>query len=55
MNAVSSRIWIRVAASISYNDNHYANCTSRAYIVAGVLYVEIICESVLSHTFIFIG
>ena len=25
MRSVSSRIWTRVAVSISYDDNHYAN------------------------------
>ena len=28
MQSVSSRIWIRVAVSISYNDNHYTTGTS---------------------------
>ena len=29
MQSVSSRIWTRVAVSISYNDNHYTTGTSR--------------------------
>ena len=28
MQSVSSRIWTRVAVSISYNDNHYTTGTS---------------------------
>ena len=28
-NAVSSRIWTRVAVSISYDDNHYTTGTSK--------------------------
>ena len=28
MQSVSSRIWIRVAVSISYDDNHYTMGTS---------------------------
>ena len=29
MQSVSSRIWTRVAVSISYDDNHYTTGTSR--------------------------
>ena len=29
MQLVSSRIWTRVAVSISYDDNHYTTGTSR--------------------------
>ena len=33
MQSVSSRIWTRVAVSISYNDNHYSSVNSlSAYI-----------------------
>ena len=28
IQSVSSRIWTRVAGSISYDDNHYSTCTS---------------------------
>ena len=31
MQSVSSRIWTRVAVSISYDDNHYTMCTSLQY------------------------
>ena len=30
MQSVSSRIWTRVAVSVSYDDNHYTTWTSRA-------------------------
>ena len=30
MQSVLSRIWTRVAVSISYNDNHYTTSTSNA-------------------------
>ena len=33
MQSVSSRIWTRVAVSISYDDNHYTTGTSIFYIV----------------------
>ena len=33
MQSVSSRIWTRVAVSISYNDNHYTMGTSFKYIL----------------------
>ena len=36
MQSVSSRIWTRVAVSISNDDNHYTTGTSRA----SVVYVE---------------
>ena len=29
MQSVSSRVWTRVAVSISYDDNHYTTGTSR--------------------------
>ena len=32
MQSVSSRIWTRVAVSISYDDNHYTTGTSTGYI-----------------------
>ena len=31
MQSVSSRIWTRVAVSISYDDNHYTTGTSKNY------------------------
>ena len=31
MQSVSSRIWTRVAVSISYDDNHYTTGTSNHY------------------------
>ena len=31
MQSVSSRIWTRVAVSISYDDNHYTTGTSNMY------------------------
>ena len=31
MQSVSSRIWTRVAVSISYDDNHYTTGTSTLY------------------------
>ena len=31
MQSVSSRIWTRVAVSISYDDNHYTTGTSESY------------------------
>ena len=34
MQSVSSRIWTRVAVSISYDDNHYAT---------GILWLCIVC------------
>ena len=33
MQSISSRIWTRVAVSISYDDNHYTTGTSRYLIV----------------------
>ena len=33
MQSVSSRIWTRVAVSISYDDNHYTTGTSNIYYV----------------------
>ena len=38
MQSVSSRIWTRVAVSISYDDNHYT--TSTSYII----YLIYICK-----------
>ena len=32
MQSVSSRIWTRVAVSISYDDNHYTTGTSKIYL-----------------------
>ena len=32
MQSVSSRIWTRVAVSISYKDNHYTTGTSKIFI-----------------------
>ena len=32
MQPVSSRIWTRVAVSISYDDNHYTTATSIVYV-----------------------
>ena len=39
MQSVSSRIWTRVAVSISYDDNHYTTGTSKQsnYIIASYL------------------
>ena len=31
MQSFSSRIWTRVAVSISYDDNHYTTGTSKTY------------------------
>ena len=31
MQSVSSRIWTRVAVSISYDDNHYTTGTAKGY------------------------
>ena len=31
MQSVSSKIWTRVAVSISYDDNHYTTGTSNTY------------------------
>ena len=39
MQSVSSRIWIRVAVSISYDDNHYTTGTSKKLFVICVLIV----------------
>ena len=33
MQTALSRIWTRVANSISYNDNHYAKCASPSIVV----------------------
>ena len=33
MQSVSSRIWTRVAVSISYEDNHYTTGTSIDFII----------------------
>ena len=41
MQSVSSRIWIRVAVSISYDDNHYTTATS-FYLVLMLCYVYVI-------------
>ena len=35
MQSVSSRIWTRVAVSISYDDNHYTTGTSSYELVVG--------------------
>ena len=40
MQSVSSRIWTRVAVSISYNDNHYTTGTT--------YYTELKCSTMLS-------
>ena len=38
MQSVSSRIWTRVAVSISYDDNHYTTGTSlESYINAEII------------------
>ena len=40
MQSVSSRIWTRVAVSISYDDNHYTTGTSGGgmeHIVIGII------------------
>ena len=39
MQSVSSRIWTRVAVSISYDDNHYTTGTSK--IVIGALATQL--------------
>ena len=33
MQSVSSKIWTRVAVSISYDDNHYTTGTSKIYFI----------------------
>ena len=35
MQSVSSKIWTRIAVSISYDDNHYTTGTSFPDIIAG--------------------
>ena len=37
MQSFSSRIWTRVAVSISYDDNHYITGTSISYVVNAVI------------------
>ena len=45
MQSVSSRIWTRVAVSISYDDNHYTTGTSKSkYFIRNFLNEpELIC------------
>ena len=39
MQSVSSRIWTRVAVSISYDDNHYAAGASKISVVAYIQFI----------------
>ena len=36
MQSVSSKIWTRVAMSISYNDNHYTTGTSAVFLIYNI-------------------
>ena len=38
MKLASSRIWTRVAVSISYDDNHYTTGTSKVNVIARLQY-----------------
>ena len=40
MQPVSSRIWTRVAVSISYDDNHYTTGTSKSRYIDQPIIVE---------------
>ena len=40
MQSVSSRIWTRVAVSISYDDNHYATGTFLPYELHRIAYTQ---------------
>ena len=42
MQSVSSRIWTRVAVSISYDDNHYTTSTSIIIIIIIIIIITII-------------
>ena len=44
MQSVSSRIWTRVAVSISYDDNDYTTGTSISKMVYGVSEGEAFCD-----------
>ena len=37
MQSISSRIWTRVAVSISYDDNNYTTGTSNVYVSVDIL------------------
>ena len=51
MQSVSSRIWTRVAVSISYDDNHYTTGTSCSFIIARMFTTQSLadanCEDIL--------
>ena len=40
MQSASSRIWTRVAVSISYDDNHYTTGTSKLCVTVIILEIE---------------
>ena len=40
MLSVSSRIWTRVAVSISYDDNHYTTGTFAYYVINGFVSIS---------------
>ena len=40
MQSVSSRIWIRVAVSISYDDNHYTTGISLPKLIYSVMEIN---------------
>ena len=48
MQSVSSRIWTRVAVSISYDDNHYTTGTS---ILSNTLHIQIFDDTNSSYFF----
>ena len=47
MQSVSSRIWTRVAESISYDDNDYTTVTSKAVIVVKMGHSDVINKTIL--------
>ena len=54
MQSVSSRIWTRVAVSISYDDNHYTTGTSIFFFKnANWIIMTRIRQASLRHTMIF--
>ena len=51
MHSVSSRIWTRVAVSISYDDNHYTTGTSVSQLLFDILFDIVKKKEILDDSF----
>ena len=55
LQSVSSRIWTRVAMSISYDDNHYTTPRSVFPSIGVSIYISIHCYHIYIYIYIYMG